>query len=230
MQKTDQLDQINKKLDLIMIELEEERRHRQAMNELKDDLTGIAKDVFATTVVELEDISPFIESGDFKHLVKKVLRNIKPITQTISQFESLRDFLTDVSPLNKELFSDLLFKLDEFDRKGYFRLVRELGSTIDNAVQDLSDEDVNRISENLASMIDLFKVSTEMNLPSIAANALKKMGELDVDKYEARSIWEISKEFNSKPVRRLLGLLLMFISSFSNEINYNNIKGVNNAN
>ena len=223
------LEEISRKLDLISEELAAARRQREEIKELKDDLTFIAKDVFNTAVVELEDISPFIQTGDFKHLVKKLLRNIKPITETLSQLESLRDFLTDMAPLNKEIFCDVLHKLDDLDRKGYFKLIREFGNVVDNAVKNLTDEEITQIAENVSSLIDLLKLGSKMNIPQITKKALTTMGELDVTRFEAQSLWEIVKDFNSPKIRRLLGLILMFLTSFSEEINKNYKEGVTNA-
>lgn len=74
-----QLHSIDKKLDLISEELAVVRRQREELNELKQDLTVIAKDVFNTAIVELEDIAPFVQTGDFLHLLKKILRNTRNI-------------------------------------------------------------------------------------------------------------------------------------------------------
>lgn len=218
------LDDIQHKLDWITEELAASKRHREEMQELKNDLTVIAKDIFNTAVVELEDISPFVQTGDFKHLAKKVLRNLKPITRTISQFESLVDFARDAGPLNREIFKDILCKLDEFDRKGYFRMLSGLGKAVDKSVERLTEEDVARITENITSLIDLLKLTSQMNIPRITSKALTTMGELDVTKFEAQSLWEIVKDFNSPRIRRLLRLILMFLTSFSEEIDKNNKK------
>ena len=66
-----QLQSIDKKLDLITEELAVVRRQREELNELKEDLTLIAKDVFSTAIDELEDIAPFVQTGDFLHLIKE---------------------------------------------------------------------------------------------------------------------------------------------------------------
>jgi uncharacterized protein YjgD (DUF1641 family) len=226
----DRIQDIQRKLDWITEELAASKRHRLEMKELKDDITVVAKDVFQTAVYELEDVSPFVKTGDFVHLLKKLIRNIRPITETLSQLENARDFLNDLKPLNKEIFCDVLHKLDDLDRKGYFKLIRELGKAVDNSVRQLTDEEIAQIADNITSLIDLLKLASRMNIPQIAKKALSTMGDLNVTEYEARSSWDIVKEFNSPEIRRLLGLVMMFMTSFTDEINKNYKEGVTNAN
>ena len=57
-----QLQVIESKLDEISAELAEARKQRQEMEDLKEDLTRVAKDLFQSAVEELEDIAPFVNS------------------------------------------------------------------------------------------------------------------------------------------------------------------------
>ena len=98
-----QLQSIDQKLNLITEELAIVRRQREAFNEIKDDLTVIAKDAFGTAIEELEDIAPFVQTGDFLHLLKKILQNTRNIANVMVQFQSGRDFLEDAKPVGKEL-------------------------------------------------------------------------------------------------------------------------------
>ena len=91
----EQLKEIRGQLDVITAEMEERKRYRVEMEELKDDLTVIAKDVFQTAAVELEDIAPFVKTGDFLHLFKKIMRNLNAISAAISNMESTVEFFED---------------------------------------------------------------------------------------------------------------------------------------
>ena len=129
-----QIDEINRKLDLILEEIELQKKHRREMEDLKDDLFRVGKDLYETAVVELEEVHDHIQTGDILHLGKKLLRNVNNLNKAFDQIESTRDFLQDVSPLVRESIIDLMNKMDEFDRKGYFQFIKEMQKAADNVV------------------------------------------------------------------------------------------------
>ena len=49
-----QIDDINRKLDLILEEVFAQKQSRDSMNDLMDDLSIVGKDVFKNTVIELD--------------------------------------------------------------------------------------------------------------------------------------------------------------------------------
>ncbi len=55
-----QIDAINRKLDFIVEELAHQKRHRLEMQDLKDDLTIVGRDLYQTGVEELEEISEHV--------------------------------------------------------------------------------------------------------------------------------------------------------------------------
>ena len=70
------IDEINQKLDIILEEIELQKKHRREMEDLKDDLFRVGKDLYETAVVELEEVHDHINTGDILHLGKKLLRNV----------------------------------------------------------------------------------------------------------------------------------------------------------
>ncbi|HHJ53484.1 MAG TPA: hypothetical protein ENJ89_09845, partial [Caldithrix abyssi] len=65
--------EIHNKLDFITRQLQENRKHNQEIQELKNDLAVIGKDMFDAAVEELEDVAPYFDTKDLIHLVKKLL-------------------------------------------------------------------------------------------------------------------------------------------------------------
>lgn len=68
-----QLDEINKKLDFILSEIDLQRKHRQEIQDLKEDLLRVAKDVYTTSLEELEQVHDHLRTGDILHLFKNSL-------------------------------------------------------------------------------------------------------------------------------------------------------------
>jgi uncharacterized protein YjgD (DUF1641 family) len=206
-----QIDAINRKLDFIVEELEHQKRHRMEMRDLKDDLTIVAKDVYQTTVEELEGISEHVEPGDLVHLSRKLLRNANNLSAAFDQLESIRDLLADLSPITKEVYSSALVALDDLDRKGYFELARQLKGISDDAVETLIAEDLGQFRENVPRLLRWTKAMTQ---PSTMQALETMMVALERGEASARddvSLFGLLREMNSPAARRGLSAMVEFV-------------------
>ncbi|MFC1619179.1 DUF1641 domain-containing protein [Candidatus Neomarinimicrobiota bacterium] len=213
----EQLQDIQMKLDAIQSELAVSRRQQEEMQELKDDLTMVAKDVFQSAVVELEDVAPFVQTGDFLHLIKRIVRNTNNISSAISQLESFLDFLEDWGPIGKELFSDGLEKLDEMDRKGYFAFIKEVSSIMDSVVTHFSVEDVRLLSENVVTILETVKSLTQPEMLHALNNALTVYQNIDTESIEEYSAIRALRELRTPEMKRGLGFIITFLKNVSRE-------------
>ena len=212
-----QIDEINRKLDIIVGEIELQSRHRREMDDLKDDLTRVGKDVYDTAVLELEEVSDSIDTGDMLHLGKKLLRNVKNITKTFEQLENLKDFVNDFSPISRDLFIDFMNKLDEFDRKGYFQFLKELGNVMDNVVTSFSADDVKHLAENIVTILNTVKNLTQPEMLHAVNNALTVYQNLDVDLSEKITTFGIMRELNKPEVKKGLAFALKFLENLGKQ-------------
>ncbi len=219
-----QIDSINKKLDIILEEIELQSRHRREMDDLKDDLMRVGKDLYDTAVIELEQVHDQVSTRDILHLGKYLLRNVNTISRTIQQLENLKDFLTDVSPLVRESIIDLMKKLDEFDRKGYFEFGKEAVKIVDNVVTSFSKEDVKNLGDNVVTMLNTVKSLTQPDMLQAINNALNVYKQLDISVDEKVSLFSLMKELNSPEVKRGLAFGIKFLKNLANSQNYSDIK------
>jgi uncharacterized protein YjgD (DUF1641 family) len=212
-----QIDEINRKLDIILGEIELQSRHRREMDDLKEDLTRVGKDVYDTAVLELEEVSDSIDTGDMLHLGKKLLRNVKNITKTFEQLENFKDFINDFSPISRDLFIDFMNKLDQFDRKGYFQFIKELGNVLDNVVTSFSADDVKHLSENIVTILNTVKNLTQPEMLHAVNNALTVYQNLDVNLSERITTFGILKELNKPEVKKGLAFALKFLENLGKQ-------------
>ena len=213
----EQLLDIQNRLQSISAELAVMKRQREEMQELKNDLTVIAKDVLQTTVEELEDIAPFVRTGDFIHLVKRILRNTNNITAMISKLESFIDFVEDGRPIAKELFNDGLENLDKLDRAGYFEFIKSGKNILDIIVTNLSKEDVELLAESIVPILEIIKSVTKPEILVPLSNAIKTTFNTEEDQIEEYSIWKIMKEMNSPEMKKRIGFAMQLLKNISNE-------------
>jgi len=211
-----QIDEMNKKLDVILREIELQQRHRRQMEDLKDDLMRVGKDVYETAVVELEEMHDQLSSQDVLHLVKKLMRNVNTITKSFEQLESIKDFMNDFSPISREMVFDFMHKLDEFDRKGYFQFFGELNSVMDNIVTSFSLEDIKALGDNVVTILNTVKSLTQPDMLHAINNAVSVYKNLDFTMEEEVSFFQLIKEMNSPEVRKGMAIGLKFLKNLAN--------------
>jgi uncharacterized protein YjgD (DUF1641 family) len=211
----ERLDSLDRKLDRVLEEVEEVRRFRREIDELKDDLTRIGRDVMSSTVSELEDVAPFVRTGDFTDLAKRLVRNTNTLNDVLVQLESARDFLKDATPLARQLMSDSLEQLDRMDRKGYFAMGRELTRALDNVVSEFTVEDVRLLADNLTVILRTAKNLTQPDMLNAINNAVEIYKKVDFNSIEEFSPWKAFREINKPEMRRGLGFMIVFLRNLS---------------
>ncbi len=212
---------INAKLDVILEEVDALKRQRLALAELRDDLSLIARDMFNSAVVELEDVAPFVNSGDFIHLVKKLLRNTASITESITRFEAALDIVETASPIGKDLFRDTLHKLDDLDQKGYFELAGSVVETVDTVVENMCREDCSQFGNKVViPMVDVMKSVACSDVIPALQRTVSEIETKDPEDFEISPLKAL-QILNSPEVRGLLGFMVMFLQTLAVEIKKN---------
>lgn len=212
-----QINELNAKLDIILEEIELQKRHRREMEDLKDDLMRVGKDVYETAVVELDQIHDHVNSRDILHFGKYMLRNVNTISKVIQQLESTKDFLTDASPLMREYIIDFMAKLDEFDRKGYFEFMKELGKVSDSVVTSFSVEDVKSLGDNVVTILNTVKNLTQPDMLHTINNAVNVYKKLDIEVTEKVSFLSLLKELNDPETKKGIAFAIRFLKSLAKQ-------------
>ncbi len=210
-----QLDEIQAKLNIILEEIELQRRHRREMNDLKDDLMRVGKDVYSTAIEELEEVHDQLSTGDIWYLFKKLLRNVNNITRTFEQLESAKDFFNDFAPVSRELTIDLMNKLDEFDRKGYFAFLKELEKILDRIVTSFSADDVKNLGDNIVTILETVKNLTQPDMLQTINSAVSVYRKLDIEIEEDISTLKLIKELNNPETRKGLAFAIKFLKNLA---------------
>ena len=192
-----QIDDINRKLDIILEEIELQRRHRREMEDLKADLMRVGTDFYQTAVDELEEVHDSFQTSDIVFLGKKLLRNVNTLTNIFEQMESVRDFLQDFSPISRELAIDFMNRMNEFDKKGYFEFTKELTKAMDNVVESFTVEDVKALGENVVTILNTIKNLTQPDMLQAVNNAVGVYKHMDVEVSDNISTIGLIKELNS---------------------------------
>jgi len=208
-----QIDDINRKLDIILGEVHAQKQLRSGMEDLGDDLMRVGTDVFNSAVTELDEFTYSLDLGDVILLGKQLLRNVGSIKTAFEQLESARDFIADASSLSKNLFNDVLLKLDDMDKKGYFRLLAQSEQLLDTFVSSVSPEDLQRLNETIPKLAGIMKKMTKPEVIGMMEGAVNAFDSTPFEPGKKASVFALVKEMNSPEVRS--GMVYM-LSLFKN--------------
>ncbi len=210
-----QIEELSQKMDVILEEIELQRRHRREMDDLKDDLMRVGKDMYQTAIHELEDVHDHMSTGDALFLAKKLLRNINTMTAMFEQLESIRDFVKDFAPISRELSIDVMHTLDEFDRKGYFAFMKELSAVLDRIVTSFTVDDVRSLGDNIVTILNTIKSLTQPDMLHTINNAVNVYTKLDIEVKDDVSFLKLIKDFNTPETRKGLAFAVQFLRSLA---------------
>jgi uncharacterized protein YjgD (DUF1641 family) len=210
-----QIDAINRKLDLILEEVQAQKEMRESVMDLADDVSIIGKDIFRNTVIQLDKAGVELNPEAIAGVGLKLIRNIENINDLLDTLESVNDFLKDVSPILHQAGLDTIHKLHELEQKGYIDFFRELTKALDNIVTHFSVEDVRALSENVVIIMETVKNLTQPDMLKAVNNALAIYKNLDMDNIEEFSLFRAMMEFRKPEMKKGIGFMITFLKRLS---------------
>ena len=212
-----QIDEINKKLDLILEEIFIQRQNREATKDLIDDLSIIGKDVFKNSVIELDKAGVELKGEALAGMGIRLIRNIDNINDFLDTLESINDFLKDASPIARQVGLDAIQKLHELEQKGYIDFFRELTRVLDNIVTGFKKEDVKALADNIVTILNTVKSMTQPDMLDALNNGVKVYKSIDTKNIPEYTIWKALREMRSPEMRRGLGFMITFLKNLVKE-------------
>ena len=217
MEETAVMDQsvveLNRKIDLLTTqvaflteEAQQQRRRRQEWQELQNDMTPIATDLFRISVNELEEVESYVQLEDILRLFKRLLRNTHNLEQMLDQLESTMSLFQEINPLTQDAFLTLMTRLDEAERKGYFAFLRGGMGILDKVVTSFSEEDIEQLGDNVVFILQTVKEMTQPEIMSMVRDSVEVLREEDPPK--DISLFSIMRQMNDPEVKRGLAKTL----------------------
>jgi uncharacterized protein YjgD (DUF1641 family) len=213
----EQINEINRKLDIVLEEVMAQRQTRQSIEDLTSDITIIGKDVFKNTVVELENAGVELDGEAVKLLMLKLVRNVDTITEMFEMLESANDFLKDITPIMHQMGLDGIKLMHEFEQKGYFDFMKASMKIMDNIVSHYSEEDVILLADNVVTILETIKTLTQPEMLKAINSGLVVYKSIDVRGVPEYSLFKAIREMNSKEMRRGIGFMITFLKNIAKE-------------
>lgn len=218
-----QIDDINRKLDIILEEVAAQKASRETVEDLVDDVSIIGKDIFHNTVTALDKAGVEFDAEAIEGIGIKIVRNIGNINEFLETMESLQDFMKDISPILHQVGLDAVHKMNELEEKGYFDFLREFGLMMDNIVTHFSKEDVRALAENVVTILETVKNLTQPDMLKAINNATTIYKNLDMEHVEEFSIFKAMRELRKPEMKKGIGFMITFLKRL-NEVPVNQEK------
>lgn len=210
----EQIDLINSKLDRVLEFVEHQHLKREEFDDLMEDVSIVAKDVFKNTVQTLDKAGIELDTCGLECLLVKVLRNMGTFMEMLDLLESFRDFLQDATPIFHQMGLDAVEKFHEFERKGYIDFVMQLGNAAEKFMQAFTAEDLRRIGDNMDQIAGMIKNVTDPELLAALNRSSRALAEVKMDdRLDNRSWWQIAMKMRSPEVRRSVSYSLRLLEA-----------------
>jgi uncharacterized protein YjgD (DUF1641 family) len=212
--------ELNEKLDLLTTqvaflseEARQQQRRRQEWDELKNDLTPVASDMYRLAVDQLDEVESYVQLEDGLRLLKRLMRNTRNLEQMLDQMEGMMALWQDLNPLTQDAFLALMNRLDEMERKGYFTFLRGGMSIMDEIVTSFSEEDVEQLGQNVVLILNTVKEMTQPEIMMLMQNTAHVM--LEEEPMKDVSMMSILRQLNDPAVKRGLAKTLTVLKTVS---------------
>jgi uncharacterized protein YjgD (DUF1641 family) len=211
----EQISEINRKLDLLIDEVTIQRQNRETVNDLVDDIAVIGKDLFKTTVTQLDDAGIELDGEALRSMIFKLIRNVGNMSMMLETLESLTDLTRDLTPVVKQVGLDGISKFHELEQKGYFDVLNQLGKTFDNVLTRYSREDLQKLSENMIPVTDTLMLIADPAVLSKISAAATALRDIRADEVEEYSVWKLMTQLNKPEIKKSIGFLMKFLKTIN---------------
>ena len=182
-----QINEINQKLDTLLEYVNQQRIKSETMDDLISDGTIVVKDVFKSSVEELDRSGVEMNMDEVKVLLVKLVKNVPTFVSLIDIMESVLDFINDATPIAREMMVDSIKKLHELEENGTIDSLKKIGSNL--------------------SQPAIFKKLEKIT------GALLTVEPDDVK--DDKSLWKIFKDLRSPEVRKSLSYMMRLIKEIN---------------
>ncbi len=209
--------ELNQKVDLILEYVNQQRLKSEAIDDLLADASIIGKDVYDSTVKALDDQNVELYPEELQEMGIRLIRNVKNFNTMLDLMESMTDLAKDVAPIANEVIIDGTKKLHEFEQKGYFEFLREMGHIVDNIVTHYTTDDLRALADNVVTIMDTLRNLTQPDMLNSVNNAVKIFASMDIDEAPSYSIFKLMREMNQPEMKKALGFFVMFMKNLNSQ-------------
>lgn len=210
-----QINEMNRKLDLIIEDRAIQKQNQDAVIDLVDDLSIVGKDAFKSVVDGLDNAGIELDGDSIKYLILGFIRNVDNINTLMMSLENVMDLVKDAGPIIKEVGIDTVDKFKEIDDKGYFELIRQFSGAIDRVMTKYPKEELENLGDKIESVINTLLLIIDPAFMNKIGMFVQTYKEIDHNNIPSYSVFKVIRELNKPDMKKSIG----FIMTFLKEIN-----------
>lgn len=180
---------------------------RRSREELMETMLPVAKSAMQLASEQLEDVQGYLEPEDWIRLFKKVVRQAPNLEMLLDQIESVADLVDVAGDVTKEGVDKATEVMQDLERKGYFSFARSGLRVMDNVITSFTEEDVDRLGDNVALILNTVKDMTQPEIMNFVRSTLL-VAEREVEKPVDVSYLSLLRQMRDPAVRRGLALTM----------------------
>jgi len=210
-----QIEELNQKVDTILEYVNQQRLKSQAVDDLVADVSIIGKDAYDSTVKALDEHEVVLDPDQLRELGIRVAQNVGNFNTLLDTMGSAMDLMKDVGPIANEVIIDTTKKLHEFEQKGYFEFMKEMGAIMDNIVTHYGVDDVRLLADNVVTILDTVKNLTQPDVLKSIDTAVKVFSNMETENVPEYSIFRVMREINKPEMKKAWGFLFTFMKNMT---------------
>jgi len=217
----DKVDLLTEQMAVLTDEAVIQRRRRQEWDELRSDLTPIAGEAMALAGRELDGLSREADPADLISLARQLAKSAATIERSLRTLDALDELSTDLVPIASEAMTKATAVLAAADDAGYFAFARSGLGVVDKVVTSFSQEDVDRLGDNVVSILEMVKELTQPEMVALFTRMIeaieRQQESLAAEPETPPSLWALARQVRDPDVRRGMGRALNTLRAVSAE-------------
>ena len=155
----ERLDELGAQVALLVDEATEQRRRREARDELWHDLTPVARQLISSMTDQLDGAQ--LSTQDLIALGVRLGRSASTLEQGLERLDEVTELATDLSDLGRDMTMTVLARLDELERRGYFAFAAGILDVVDRVVTSFGPDDLEQLGDNVVLILETLKEMTQ---------------------------------------------------------------------
>jgi len=202
---------LTQKIDYLTEIVEAQRKRQLELEELQRDMIPIANHMIKLSIDELAEIGNDFRVEDLLFLMKRLLRDTHMLIELMDRLESVYGLAQEFELMGKPMFNQVVEKLDQMERAGYFNFARGGWYVMERIVEEFDEEDVQALGDNIVTILQTVRNMTQPEILAFANNAIGAISEEPANIPDKVSTLDLLKALTDPQTRRgmvrLLGMV-----------------------
>ncbi len=145
-------------------------------------------------------------------LLKTLAANAENLGHAVEQLESLRDLLADLQPISREVFKDLVARMESLEKRGYFQFAAGAGGILDAFVVSHSKQDLEQARAGVPHLVGFLRELTRPEVLQAMEAIVYGFGEVQASEKQDVSLLQLFRQLYAPEARRGLAIIVKFLS------------------